>query len=202
MQLHEALAQISEIRQQMDRSDTFRGYRSATVAVSGFVAIVAAVLQSRFVPSPAENIHGYLTLWICVAVLSVLVTAVEMIVRSHRSDSPHAVRLTRLAVEQFLPCVLAGGSLTFVITLYAPQSLWMLPGLWSIIFSLGVFASCRLLPAPVYWIGAHYLIAGLLCFAFARDAGAFSPWSMVLTFGVGQLATAAILYWKLERTHD
>ena len=202
MQLHEALAQIPEIRRQMDRSEAFRGYRSATVAISGIAAIASAAVHPRLVPSPAEDIRAYLTLWICVAVLSVMVTAIEMIVRSYRSASPHSIRLTRLAVEQFLPCVLAGGSLTFVMTLYAPQSLWMLPGLWSVVFSLGVFASCRLLPAPVYWIGAHYLIAGLLCLAFARGEEAFSPWSMVLTFGAGQLATAAILYWKLERTHD
>ena len=43
MELHEALTQIAEIRQQMAKSDVFRGYRSAPVAFSGLVALAAAV---------------------------------------------------------------------------------------------------------------------------------------------------------------
>ena len=35
MELREALSQISEIRQQMARSEVFRGYRSITVGFSG-----------------------------------------------------------------------------------------------------------------------------------------------------------------------
>src|SRR5437870_2077578 len=38
MDLQEALSQISEIRQQVARSETFRGYRAAPVAFSGVVA--------------------------------------------------------------------------------------------------------------------------------------------------------------------
>jgi hypothetical protein len=30
----------------------------------------------------------------------------------------------------------------------------------------------------------------------------FSGWAMGLTFGIGQLLTASILYWNLERKHD
>ena len=32
--------------------------------------------------------------------------------------------------------------------LFAPDNLWMLPGLWQILFSLGVFASCRFFRVP------------------------------------------------------
>src|SRR5205809_239515 len=42
MDLHEALAQISEIRQQVAQTQTFRGYRAAPVAFSGVVACLAA----------------------------------------------------------------------------------------------------------------------------------------------------------------
>ena len=35
----------------------------------------------------------------------------------------------------------------------------------------------------------------------ARGLSAFSPWAMGLTFGVGQLLAAAVLYWNLERRH-
>ena len=39
MELREALTQIAEIRQQMARGEVFRGYRAATTAFSGVVAL-------------------------------------------------------------------------------------------------------------------------------------------------------------------
>ena len=66
-------------------------------------------------------------------------------------------------------------------------------------FSMGGFASCRLLPRPMFWAAAFYLIAGCCCLVYARGNAAFSPWAMGLTFGIGQAISAAILYWTLER---
>jgi hypothetical protein len=31
---------------------------------------------------------------------------------------------------------------------------------------------------------------------------ALSPWLMGVPFGIGQLATAALLYWSFERDHE
>jgi predicted membrane channel-forming protein YqfA (hemolysin III family) len=104
-------------------------------------------------------------------------------------------------VKQFLPSIAAGALLTCALVRFAEESLWMLPGLWAMLFSLGVFASCRLLPRATFWSGVYYLVAGFAALAFARDAAAFSPWAMVGTFGVGQLLTAGILYFTLERPH-
>src|SRR5262249_19490105 len=102
-----------------------------------------------------------------------------------------------LAVSQFLPCLAAGGLLTFVVVAHARENLWMLPGLWAMLFSLGVFASYRLLPRATFGIGLFYMAAGTLCLTI-REA-ALSPWAMGLTFGPGQLLAAAMLYWTLER---
>ena len=44
-----------------------------------------------------------------------------------------------------------------------PAELWMLPGLWSILFSLGIFASYRLLPRETFWLAVYYLAAGVGC---------------------------------------
>ena len=201
MQLHEALDQLSEIRIQIARTESFRGYRSATAAFSGLVAIVAATVQSVAVPEPAADPRGYLLLWVTAAILCVAVTGVEMAVRCRRAASPTAVRMTWLAVEQFLPCTIAGAVLTFVVALRTPQSVWLLPGLWSILFSLGVFASRRLLPRQVVWVGVYYLVCGAFALAFAQGAAAFCPWVMGSLFGGGQLLTATVLYLPLERNH-
>ncbi len=200
MELREALSQITEIRTQMARTETFRGYRAPTIGFSGVLAIAGAGAQAAWIPRPTEQITAFLTLWIALAVLSVAVCGTEMAIRCRRAASPLTRQVTLLAVEQFLPCVVAGGLLTYAMMLYAAESAWMLPGLWSIVFSLGVFASCRLLPRWVFAVGVYYLVAGIAALALARGDTALSPWAMAGTFGVGQLAAAAVLYFSLERT--
>ena len=107
--------------------------------------------------------------------------------------------VTRLALEQFAPCLLAGGLVTFVIARTRPESLSLLPGIWQILFSLGVFASYRLLPRATGAVGVFYLGTGLVCLSLGDSA--LSPWAMAVPFGLGQCLSAAILYWNLERGH-
>jgi hypothetical protein len=69
----------------------------------------------------------------------------------------------------------------------------MLPGLWQVIYSLGVFSSCRFLPRPMIAAGVWYLLTGLICLALG-DARALAPWTMGVAFGGGQLLVAGILF--------
>jgi hypothetical protein len=103
-----------------------------------------------------------------------------------------ADEMIRMAVEQFLPSAVAGALATVVLVRFAPQAQWMIPGLWQIVFSLGVFSSCRFLPRPMVAAGAWYLVTGLFCISLG-DARAFSPWAMGIPYGVGQLVVAGIL---------
>jgi len=203
MDLHEALAQISEIREQVARTETFRGYRAAPVAFSGFVACLAAAFQHLLIPEPSQNLFAYLSLWIGAALLSMAVTGVAMFCHCLKSTSSLSLPNTMLALGQFLPSVVGGGLVTFVLYQTTnPKDLWIIPGLWSMFFSLGIFASFRLLPKATFWIGVFYMIAGVLCLTWAREEFAYSAWAMGVPFGVGQLLSAAILYWTLERRID
>src|SRR5438034_1111594 len=103
MDLHEALTQISEIRQQVARTETFRGYRAAPVAFSGFVACVAAGLQYSLIPDPAANLPAYLGLWIAAALLSMIATGIVMIWHCKQSPSSLTKPNSILAVGQFFP---------------------------------------------------------------------------------------------------
>jgi len=120
-----------------------------------------------------------------------------MVARSHRIHSGLADEMIHVATEQFVPAGVAGGLLTFVLFRFAPQTLWMLPGLWQIVFSLGIFASCRTLPRPMFAAGLWYLAAGLASLAWANGAHAYSPWAMAVPFGIGQLFIATLLYWSV-----
>ncbi len=103
-----------------------------------------------------------------------------------------------MAVEQFLPSVGAGLLITIVLVRYVPAALWMIPGIWQVIFSLGIFSSCRFLPRPMLAAGAWYLLTGLVCIALGGSR-ALSPWAMGIPYGAGQLLVAAIL---LFSTHE
>jgi hypothetical protein len=194
--------QIEAIRRQVAKTTVFRGYRSVPVAFSGMLAMLTAVGQHWLLPDPVAKVHAYLALWLLAALASLVAAGLEMTYRSWRDDQPLQRELSLLAAEQFLPSVVAGSMLTTVIVRSAPEQVWMLPGLWSIVFSLGIFASYRLLPSSTFWVATYYMIAGGVCLVIGQGSQALSPWLMVLTFGVGQSLAALILYWSLEREHD
>jgi len=199
--LYKALGDISNIRRQVAGSTEFRGYGPATLASTGFFAIAAAAIQARLIPDPAAQMAAYLALWTATAALSIALTGVQMLTRSRRLHSALSGEMIRMAVEQFLPSLIAGVLLTFVLLGYVPGSAWMLPGLWQIVFSLGVISSCRFLPRPMIAAGAWYLGAGLAVVAIGPER-ALSPWAMGVPFGVGQLLTAAILWFSAREAND
>jgi hypothetical protein len=199
MELHDALSQIADIRSQMARTRVFRGYRSSTTLFSAGVAITTAIVQAICIPDPSRHVLAYLTLWFASAALCILLVGTRIAVRYWRSDSPLDRELTLWAVQQFFPCVVTGALLTYIIAQVSWDTLWIVPGLWAILFGMGILASRQLLPKGIAWVGAFYLLSGLLSIEWARVHFAFSPWSMAIPFGIGQAMAAAVLYWKLER---
>ena len=172
--LNKALSDISSIRRQVAHSTEFRGYGPATLASTGILAFAAAGAQALWLPDPANHMPTYLSIWIVAAALSATMIGIEMYARTRRIHSGMADEMIRMAVEQFLPSVGAGALITLVLVRYVPAVLWMLPGLWQIVFSLGVFSSCRFLPRPVAAVGAWYLLTGLTCIALGGRPGTLS----------------------------
>jgi hypothetical protein len=193
-ELDRALADITAIRSQLARGTQFRGYGPMTVAATGFVAMGAAALQALWLPDPESALLEYVGIWVAAAAISTFLIGIEMVARSRRIHSGLADEMIHAATEQFVPAGVAGALLTFVLFRFAPQSLWMLPGLWQIVFSLGIFASCRSLPRPMFAAGVWYLAAGLASLAWANGVNAYSPWAMAVPYGIGQLFIAAVLY--------
>jgi hypothetical protein len=202
MELQEAVTQITEIRLQMARTAVFRGYRAVPAAFSGIVALAAAWIQAIEIPDPLQQVHAYLAVWIGAAVISGMSAVLEMSWRSRTSRSPLTRELTHLAMEQFCPCLVAGALLTMVLLRSAPQSVWTLPGFWQVLYSMGIFASCRVLPRSMFGVAVFYLLSGVTTLALAQGDRALSPWAMGLPFSLGQFLAAAVLYRTLERNHE
>jgi len=202
MELQEALTQITEIRLQMARTEVFRGYRAVPAAFSGALAMVAAAIQAMVIVEPLQHSGAYLSLWVGSAALSGASAVMEMLIRARSARSPFTRELTAMAMEQFFPCLAVGGLATVVIVQAAPASVWMLPGLWQLFYSLGIFATCRLLPRSMSAVAVFYALSGLVTLTLAQGDRALSPLAMGIPFGVGQLLAAAVLYRTLERDHD
>jgi hypothetical protein len=149
-------------------------------------------VQALWVRDAAHHLAAYLGVWITTAVLSAALIGAQMLTRARRMHSGMADEMIGMAVEQFLPSAGAGVLVTLVLARYVPAALWMLPGIWQVIFSLGVFASCRFLPRAIAAAGAWYLLTGLFCISLG-DGRALSPWAMGVPYGAGQLLVAAIL---------
>jgi hypothetical protein len=65
-----------------------------------------------------------------------------------------------------------------------------------------VFASCRFLPRQTKLVGIWYLVAGLTCLVVESGTKSFSPWTMGVPFGVGQLLVAGVLQYGFEESNE
>jgi hypothetical protein len=134
--------------------------------------------------------------------VSLIIIIIEALVRAQRVHSGLAMEMVHCALEQFMPAIVAGLLVTVVLFKAAPASLWMLPGLWQVLFSMGVFSSSRVLPRPMFAVGVWYLATGLGCLAFGGGQLTFSPWLMGVPFGIGQLLVALVLQFGYARADD
>jgi hypothetical protein len=199
--LREALSEIRSIRGHVARSIEFRGYGPITLAGTGVLAIILASLQKLWTIDLEHEPARFLTMWIGAAAVSLTFIGIETVARTRRIHSLMAMQMLHAAVEQFLPAIVAGILLTAVVARAAPQSLWMLPGLWQMLFSLGVFASCGFLPQGTFWIGVWYLATGMACLAIGPEVAA-SPWEMGVPFGIGHVMVAAVLQFGYRRDNE
>jgi hypothetical protein len=191
--LHQALAEIAAIRGQMARAGEFRGYGPATLAATSLLAVAAGFVQPFWVAHPLAAPGQYVAFWCAAAAVAAALIAAEALARSRRLHGGLADAMIRAALEQFLPAALAGILLTAALLRWSPEAVRLLPGLWQVIFSLGVFATCRFLPRAVLAVGGWYLITGLGAIALSARHP-LDPWVMAAPFAVGQALAAAILW--------
>ena len=192
--LDKALADILAIRSQLAAGTAFRGYGPATVAATSGIALLTAVLQFLWLKDPTGQPIAFFAGWVAAALLSAALIGIEMVARTRRHHSGLADAMIQQAIGQFLPAAAAGLLLAVMLWKFAPETLWMLPGLWQVLVSLGVFASVRSLPRSIAFGGAWYFLSGFVVLLLASQNHLLSPWTMGLPFVAGQLLMAALLH--------
>ena len=202
METSRALDQIAEIRQRMADGLTFRGYRAGATLLTAGYAVAGAIVQAGVLPLKTRfGADLYIVIWASVAVVSLGTVALGFALRRSTTRGPLDASLTLAAVEALVPALVAGAMLTYAIGTFSgtAATIGLLPGLWMILFSLGLFASRRLLPRAVFLCAGYYLLAGVFVTTL-EPRSALAPWTMGGVFAIGQLLSAGVLYLTLERS--
>ena len=192
--LDKALADILAIRNQIAAGTAFRGYGPAAVAATAGLAAITTALQLFFLSDANKEPLTFVGLWLATALVAAAIIGIEMRARSRRHHSGLADAMIYQAIEQMLPSGIAGFALAAVMLRFAPETLWMLPGLWQLLMGLAVFASARSLPATVRIGAAWYFVAGIATLMLASRTHALSPLLMGAPFVIGQSLMSVILY--------
>ena len=196
-ELDQALDRVSEIHRHLARTEVYRGFRSVPIALSGVVGLAGGALQSRFVEDPVG--WSFVAYWSVVAAIALVVSLSGIAINYWKTEESSSRQRTRIVIGQFIPSLAAGLLLT--VALYTRETTWLpiLPGIWAILFSLGIFSARLYLPKNIGWLAVGFLVAGCVLLLLAPGGHSLSPWGMGLVFGVGQIISGLILYWDLER---
>lgn len=200
MRVTEALSQIEAIHEQLTKGEVYRGFQVPGLALSGLVGLLAALVQHHFVPT-GEPIN-FVRYWLILAVPCGLLGSGTALYSYCFRENTFARRRTRRVLGQFLPCLLAGVAVTVGLVQSGQVHIPLLPGLWALLFGLGILATRPYLPRTIGWVALFYLVCGA---ALLSQASSLAPagWQVGGVFGLGQLATALVFSRNLERTeHD
>jgi hypothetical protein len=192
-----ALDQIEEIHRQIAKGEVYRGYRSFPVALSGLMGLVAAWLQPAGLG--IGDPIGFVLYWTSIASGAAFIGSSEIIYNYTVHEDVSGRRHTRMVVGQFLPSLVGGIAITICFAHLSAALVPLLPGLWSICFGVGIFASRPYLPRASGWVALFYYAAGFALLWIASGPEPLTGWSVGGTFGAGQFLAAAVLWWNLER---
>ncbi|MEO1456696.1 MAG: hypothetical protein AAFV49_03895 [Pseudomonadota bacterium] len=187
--IDDALAEIASVRQQMARRTTFRGFGPQVLILTAVLAVGAGIAQS---PVAGGSVKGFIAWWSFVAAMSVgLIAAVAW----HRARVFHdalAHSICATTALAFLPAGIAGAALALAVARVFPEAAPIIPGLWQVTLSLGVFAAAPSLPAGMRLVAGWYLISGVVCVLLAEPGGVPAPLMMALPFAIGQTIAASV----------
>ena len=172
----------------------FSGYGPATMAVTGALALAVTLLQYALIDDPNAAPLTFFGGWFVAAAIF------------HRRDrrggarqvAPPSQRPRRrddLSGDRAVPArSRRRRALDSRALAHRAETLWLLPGLWQLLVSLGIFASVRSLPRIVTLVGAWYFIAAFVTLMLGSQNHALSVWTMGLPFTFGQFLMAGVLH--------
>src|SRR3954465_5836721 len=148
-----AMDNLRFIRETMAAAATFTAVSGWGTVLIGLTALVAAGLAAA-----TQSTVRWVFIWMCEAVLSVGISIYTMSLKSRAAGLPLWSEPARKIVFSFVPPMLVGALLTLVC--YEHDLLGLLPGVWMLLYGVGVVAagtfSVRIVPV----MGIAFMVVG------------------------------------------
>lgn len=190
--LTDALACLADIHAHLARGEVYRGLQARPVMVSGLLGFTAAVMQQYWLPHPDPILFTWY--WLLAALCCASVGVSGAVLHYIMEEDQVARRRARIVAGQFGPCVVVGCLLPLALLPRLGVCVGLLPGLWSLLYALGLFSARPYLPRATGWVAFYFLIAGTLLLSLVPHDSVPSPWSIAGVFTMGQLALAWVLH--------
>jgi len=179
--IHDALAQVRELKMRVLIAQRFTGYSGRSRAVGGTAALLAPlVLSADWYPQT-----NFAHLWGWGGVFAIAILANYSAVLYWFLFHPDVKRDIRklMPTVYALPSLAVGGILTLALLLRGQYDL--LFGTWMCLFGLTNLSARQNLPRSMYPLGLFYIACGTACL-LAPWASFTQPWAMGLVFGIGE----------------
>src|SRR5690349_1064883 len=148
-----AMDNLRYIRETIERAGSFTAVPGIGGMLMGSTALAAAWLASHQGHGPV-----WLAIWLGEALVALAIGIVGAELKSRRAKQQLLSGPARKFVAGFAPAMAAGALLTGV--LYRPETTWMLPGIWMLLYGAGVVSgggnSVRVVPL----MGACFMALG------------------------------------------
>ena len=148
-----AMDNLRFIRKTMEAAATFTAVSGWGMVLTGGTAVGAALLSSA-----TDSSTRWVFIWLCEAGLSVAISAYTMALKARAAQLPLWSEPARKIVFSFAPPMIVGALLTLVF--YERGLHTMLPGVWMLLYGVGVVAagtfSVRIVPV----MGIAFMIVG------------------------------------------
>lgn len=197
MEINKALNQLSEIHRHLAKNEVYRGINPLALFIAGLIALISGLIQNYYF----ENItpKGFVIYWGAVAFINILIAlsfiSYNFVFRENRFDR----RKTLTTLGQFFPVIGAGFIITLAISFQDSNTIQFLPGIWAILFGLGIFSLRPYLDKQFIWVALFFFLSGIKLLFMTDDKASLSPWGMSITFSIGMILSSIILYWFDER---
>lgn len=179
--IHDALAQVRELKLRVLNAERFTGYSGRSRAVGGTAAMLAPFVMSAAWYPRTTTAH----LWGWGVVFAIAVAANYSAVVHWFLFHPEVKRDVRklMPTVHALPSLAVGGIFTGALILKGQYDL--LFGMWMCLFGLTNLSARRTQPPSLGLLGLFYIVSGALCL-LAPGVSFTHPWPMGLVFGLGE----------------
>ncbi|HET9799094.1 MAG TPA: hypothetical protein VFP90_13935 [Gemmatimonadaceae bacterium] len=176
-----AMDNLRFIRQTMEAAGTFTAVSGWGTVVIGASAIFAAMLAAT-----THSTARWLFIWVCEAALSVAISVYTMALKARAAKLPLWSEPARKILFSFAPPMAGGALLTLVLVAHGLVAL--LPGVWMLLYGIGVVAagtfSVRIVPV----MGMAFMAVGAVALfapaVWATPAMAAGFGGLHLFFGI------------------